>query len=77
MNLKTALPLFLLLFTSHELLSQIRYYKGNTHTHSYPQSSDADVAWTGVQQLRPPTGSHTETRPSIQVTLKPEYVIST
>ncbi len=48
MHLKTALPLLLLLFPSHVLLSQSRYYKGNTHTHSYPQSSDADVAWTGT-----------------------------
>ena len=47
MNLKLTLPL-LLLFITTEALPQLRYYKGNTHTHSYPQSTDADTAWTGA-----------------------------
>jgi hypothetical protein len=47
MNLKLILPLLLLLAAS-EVIPQQRYYKGNTHTHSYPQSTDADTAWTGA-----------------------------
>lgn len=48
MNLKLIFPLFLLLATT-EAVPQDRYYRGNTHTHSYPQSPDADTAWTGAK----------------------------
>jgi hypothetical protein len=45
-KMKKILILVLLVIIAGTLLSQKRYYKGNTHTHSYPKSSDADAAWT-------------------------------
>ena len=43
--MKTKLIVFLLLAVSI-CFAQKRYYRGNTHTHSYPQSSDAATTWT-------------------------------
>ena len=43
--MKTKLLVFLLLAASI-CVAQKRYYKGNTHTHSSPQSGDAALSWT-------------------------------
>ncbi|MBF8296696.1 MAG: hypothetical protein HW389_3241 [Bacteroidetes bacterium] len=44
--MKTKTLLLLLLIASGISVAQKHYYKGNTHTHSYPLSGDATTTWT-------------------------------